>query len=34
MLWALGPLQALKQGDAKVAWQKIETLVPTAAGRS
>jgi photosystem II stability/assembly factor-like uncharacterized protein len=34
LLWALGPFQALKQGDAKVAWQKIEKLVPVAAGRS
>jgi photosystem II stability/assembly factor-like uncharacterized protein len=34
LLWALGPFQALKQADAKVAWQKIEKLVPIAAGRS
>ena len=34
LLWVLGPLQGMKQGDAKVAWQTIETLVPTAAGRS
>jgi len=25
---ALGPFQALKQGEANVAWQKIEKLVP------
>ena len=34
LLWALGPFQALKQADAKVAWQKIDKLVPTVAGRS
>lgn len=34
LLWALGPFQAMKQGDAKVAWQKIEKLVPTAADHS
>jgi photosystem II stability/assembly factor-like uncharacterized protein len=33
-LWALGQFQALKQADAKVAWVKIEKLVPTAPGRS
>jgi photosystem II stability/assembly factor-like uncharacterized protein len=33
-VWALGPFQALKHTDAKVAWQKIEKLVPVAAGRS
>jgi len=34
LLWAIGPLQALKQGAPQVAWQKIETLVPSAPGRS
>jgi photosystem II stability/assembly factor-like uncharacterized protein len=33
-IWALGPFQALKQGEANVAWQKIEKLVPTAPDRS
>ncbi len=33
-IWALGQFQALKQADAKMAWQKIEKLVPIAAGRS
>jgi len=33
-IWALGPFQALKQGNAKLAWQKIEKLVPVSAGRS
>jgi photosystem II stability/assembly factor-like uncharacterized protein len=33
-IWALGPFQALKQGTAKMAWQKIENLVPIAAGPS
>ena len=34
LLWALGPFQVLRQGDAKVAWQKIDKLVPAAPGRS
>ena len=34
LLWALGPFQALKQADAKMAWQKIEKLIPNAPGRS
>jgi photosystem II stability/assembly factor-like uncharacterized protein len=33
-IWAFGQFQAFKQADAKVAWQKIEKLVPISAGRS
>jgi photosystem II stability/assembly factor-like uncharacterized protein len=33
-IWALGQYQVQKQGAAKLAWRKIEKLVPVAPGRS
>jgi photosystem II stability/assembly factor-like uncharacterized protein len=33
-LWAIGPFGALRQAGAKLAWQRIEKLVPSVPGRS